>query len=83
VILCYPHTILQANPEGVKEATDMKVKSLEQVLEDVGLKARFEARGVEKGIQLMASLWRSGKTLDEALAFLDKGKPAQSDHQSV
>jgi hypothetical protein len=47
----YVYAILQANAEAVKEMKDMANVTLEQVLEERGLIAKWEARGAQKAEQ--------------------------------
>ena len=47
----YVYAILQANAEAVKELKDMANVTLEQVLEERGLIAKWEARGAQKAEQ--------------------------------
>jgi hypothetical protein len=50
-IASYLNAISQANAESIQEATEMRNKlTLEQVFENVGWTAKWEARGIKKGL---------------------------------
>jgi hypothetical protein len=48
-VAAYMHMILRANDGGVRELAAMSEMALEKVLEECGLIAKWEARGLEKG----------------------------------
>jgi flagellar biosynthesis/type III secretory pathway protein FliH len=47
----YLHTVIRANGPGVKEALAMSEVSLDEVFEEFGLTAKWEAKGWEKGLK--------------------------------
>jgi hypothetical protein len=49
----YFYTIMQANPEAMKEAIKMGNK-IDEIIEETGLAAKWEARGVARGMEKAA-----------------------------
>jgi len=75
----YLYTIINANPDAIKEAIEMKKisKRLEQVFIETGLaakwearaEARAEARGVARGEQKIINMLKNGKSPEEIINY--------------
>jgi hypothetical protein len=71
----YLYAVLQANLKTLQEVMAMEELTLEKVLEDAGLIAKWEARGKEQGIAVgearVLELLKSGKQPEEILKLYD------------
>jgi hypothetical protein len=72
------HTVLRANGPGVKEALAMSEVSLDEVFEEFGLTAKWEAKGWEKGLKegLKKGLEKGLKKNQKALEAKDRALKA-------
>jgi hypothetical protein len=65
IVLTYLDIIMRANPLIMKEVLKMKLPTLEEVLEETGLTAKWEARGRTEGEAKVLDLMEQGYSLDE------------------
>jgi hypothetical protein len=63
----YLHAVLEANPKTVKEVTEMRKKklTLDDVLEESGMTAKWEQRGEKTGWERAISLMKQGYTAEQ------------------
>jgi hypothetical protein len=79
----YLYAVLQANAETLREVLAMGELTLEKVLEESGLTAKWEARGEMRGIALGEAQGKSegiaqGKAMvRQVLDLLKSGKPPE------
>ena len=83
-IKAYLEAIVRANTEAIQEAINMSNSGLtvEQVFENVGWIAKWEARGVAKGITIGEAKsepkWRKSEALDIAKNMISMGFPIET-----
>jgi hypothetical protein len=78
-IAAYMHMVLQANEDGVKELTAMSEMGLEKVLEECGLIAKWENRGLEKGQNMILELMMQGYSAEQIKAKLADSKSSRTE----
>ncbi|MDR1030453.1 MAG: hypothetical protein LBL76_06225, partial [Treponema sp.] len=61
----YLNILLQANPKGVKEITEMARETLEEVLIQTGVAASLEARVRAEDVKEVLAILRNGTSLEE------------------
>ena len=68
----YLYAVLQANIKTLREVIAMGELTLEKVLEESGLTAKWEARGETRGEARVLDLLKSGKPPEEILRLYGK-----------
>jgi hypothetical protein len=75
----YMHTVIRANSPGVKEALAMSKVSIDEVFEEYGLTAKWEAKGRKEERNQILELIRQGYTTEQIEEKLTEDCPGPGD----